>query len=399
MTKLKKKVSAPRVKNNFMHLPNYKDGSIVNLMSSIRKSFGGKSLYRPLKDFDDGKISDKNIVLLIIDGLGYEYLTRYGKNSFLYKSLQGKMTSVLPSTTAAAMTSFATGVAPQQHALTGWFMYLKEIGMVSTILPFITRAGSLGLDGKIKYKDIYNQKSFFEGLKADSISLKHENYSESAYSLLASKAAKRLAFSKLNDFFKQIESVMEKRGKRKFMFAYWAKFDSICHHKGTNSREALKHFIQLDKKITALAKTLKDKNTAIIVIADHGLIDTLEEKKIIKLEDHPRLSETLAMPLCGEPRFAYCHVKPFKARQFENYVKTELKDFCEMHRSEDLIKKNYFGLYAPNEKLKDRVGDYVLIMKENYIMRDFVLGEDRHILLGNHGGVSKEEMFVPLIVI
>lgn len=382
-----------------MHLPNYKDGSIVNLMSSIRKSFGGKSLYQPLKNFNDSRISDKNIVLLIIDGLGYEYLMRYGQGSFLYKNLQGKMTSILPSTTASAMTSFATGVTPQQHALTGWFMYLKEIGAVSIILPFTTRAGGLELAEKIKYADVYNQKSFFEGLKADSFSLKHKNYSESAYSLLATKAAKRLAFSSLNDFFKQFEGMMKKKGKRKFMFAYWAKFDSICHHKGTNSEEALKHFIQLDKKITALAKTLKDKDTTIIVTADHGLIDTLEEKKIIKLEDHPRLSETLTMPLCGEPRFAYCHVKPSKTRQFENYIKTELKDVCEMHRSEDLIKKNYFGLYAPNEKLKDRVGDYVLIMKENYIMRDFVLGEDRHILLGNHGGVSKEEMFVPLVII
>lgn len=35
-----------------MHKPNYKNGSIVNLMSSIIKKLGGKSKYNPLKDFD-----------------------------------------------------------------------------------------------------------------------------------------------------------------------------------------------------------------------------------------------------------------------------------------------------------------------------------------------------------
>ena len=136
-----------------MYKPNYQNGSIVNLMSSIKEVLGGKSRYKPLDIFDFSNISKKNIVLIVIDGLGYNYLTKYGKDSFLYKNLKGKMTSVFPATTASAMTTFSTGLAPQQHALTGWFMYLKEIGAVSVILPFTSRAGDLKLTkGKIKYK-------------------------------------------------------------------------------------------------------------------------------------------------------------------------------------------------------------------------------------------------------
>lgn len=352
-----------------------------------------------MKDFDDSKLSDKNVLLIIIDGLGYEYLKKYGQSSFLYKNLKGDMTSVLPATTAAAMTSFTTGVAPQQHGLTGWFMYLKEIGIVSIILQFATRAGGLSLEEKIDYHDVYNQKSFFDGLEASSFDLKHKDYSESVYSKIASNGAKRLAFSNMRDFFKQIEKTMKKGRQRKFMLAYWAKFDSTCHHKGMGSREALKHFIQLDKKIAVLTRTLKDSNTTIIVTADHGLIDTKEKERIIKLGDHPELAETLSMPLSGEPRFVYCYVKPQKVRQFENYIRTNMSDACEMHKSEELIRKNYFGLYEPNERLKDRVGDYTLIMKDNFILKDYVLGEERSNMIGNHGGVSKEEMLVPLIII
>ena len=46
-------------------------------------------------------------------------------------------TAANPPTTSAAITTFATGLAPQQHAVTGWFMHLKELGAVSTILPVV----------------------------------------------------------------------------------------------------------------------------------------------------------------------------------------------------------------------------------------------------------------------
>ena len=62
-----------------------------------------------------------------------------------------------------------------------------------------------------------------------------------------------------------------------------------------------------------------------------------------------------------------------------------------------MIRKNFFGLQEPNEKLFDRVGDYILIMKEKHVIKDFIMGETAHILKANHGGVSGEEMYVPLI--
>jgi hypothetical protein len=38
-------------------------------------------------------------------------------------------------------------------------------------------------------------------------------------------------------------------------------------------------------------------------------------------------------------------------------------------------------------------------MRDNYVIKDFLLGEEEKFNIGYHGGVSKEEMFVPLIVI
>ena len=115
--------------------------------------------------------------------------------------------------------------------------------------------------------------------------------------------------------------------------------------------------------------------------------------------DHPKLVETLTLPLTGEPRAVYCYVRPSKVREFKHYVKTELAHCCDLYKSENMIDNNWYGLYTPNQRLEERIGDYVLIMKDNYIMKDVLLGDELKIHIGNHGGVSREEMLVPLIVI
>ena len=63
--------------------PDYKEGSIVNLMSSIAQAFNGRTPYKNLKVLSPQELKkSKNIVLFVIDGMGYNYLINQ-KNSFL----------------------------------------------------------------------------------------------------------------------------------------------------------------------------------------------------------------------------------------------------------------------------------------------------------------------------
>ncbi|MFH0923303.1 MAG: alkaline phosphatase family protein [Candidatus Falkowbacteria bacterium] len=392
-----------------MYLPNYKNGSVVNLMSSIEKSFGCFPQYQGLDILNSYKLEkSKNVVLIVIDGLGYEYLIKNGKSSILYKHLKKKITSVFPSTTASCIPTFATGVAPSQHALTGWFMYLKETGMAATIINFTSRSGEMPLyKHGIRIKNIFNQKTIFEKIKANSYAIQHQNYIDSEFNNAIIKAEHKLPYSDLSGFFRQIKKAITCNQNRKYIYAYWHYFDSVCHKYGVASKQALKHFKQIDKEFSNFLNIINGTGATVIVTADHGLID-YGKAEMIELDKHPELADTLIIPLCGEPRVAYCYVNPFKIKQFENYVKNNLSKYCKAHKSEDLVKKGYFGLFATNEKLFDRIGNYALIMKENYVIIDFVLGEEerrnkKKIVEGSyrgaHGGTSKEEMFVPLIVV
>jgi len=381
-----------------MYLPNYKDGSIVNLMSSIELALGGKPKYKSLKILPPSELSkSKNIVLLVIDGLGYEYLVKNKKDTVFNKYKINKITSVFPATTVAAITTFFTGDAPQQHAITGWFMYLKEIEAISRTLSFTHKDSYAPLRQLIKPKKIFAQKGFSKKIKTSSYIVALRRIVNSDFSLSYNKKAKKVPHeNSLRDFFEQIEKTIKSNNRKKYIYAYWDEFDRLCHNFGAKSNQASKHFEKISAKLAHFLESIED--TTVIIVADHGFVDT-PRSKVINLADHPKLKQTLTLPLCGEGRFAYCYVHPSKTEDFEKYVKTHLKNYCNLYKSDELIKKNYFGLFEPNKKLLDRIGDYVLLMKDNYIIKDPLAGEKMRFEIGNHGGTSKDEMFVPLVVI
>ena len=129
--------------------PDYRGGGIVNLMTSLVSACGGHADgYAPLQILDRRPLAEsRKLVLLVLDGLGYEYLTQQGAGSTLHRQLRARLTSVAPPTTATAITTFLTGQAPQQHGLTGWFTWFRELGSVLAVLPFKPRCSSQPLGG------------------------------------------------------------------------------------------------------------------------------------------------------------------------------------------------------------------------------------------------------------
>ena len=107
----------------------------------------------------------------------------------------------------------------------------------------------------------------------------------------------------------------------------------------------------------------------------------------------------LARPLSGERRVAYCHVKPEQREAFEHYVGNELSDHVALHRASDVIERGWFGPGTPHPRLASRMGDYVLLMKGRSTIKDWLPGEKRYRQIGVHGGLSADEVMVPLVVV
>lgn len=383
-----------------MPLPDYHGGSIVNLQASLITGLGGKPTgYPPLRDLPPSLVRRANkVVLLVIDGLGYSFLSSK-KDSFLNKQVRGKLTSVFPATTAAAMTSYFTGVAPQQHGSTGWFLYLKEIGQAIVFPPFLSRYGKHPLQSEdFTISDMLGVPSVFARIPATSLALFPENLKDTAYSTTLSQEVRRKGAKTLKGFFQQLKTAVRAKDDTLFILAYWPTLDALGHDHGMHSEEVLRHFEEIDAEAASLAAVIRKTGSLLVCSADHGQLDTDKQHQVL-LSDHPELASCLVQPLCGDMRCAFCYVHPEKTGQFLEYVHRHLDKQCTCHPSKELVEKGYFGLGKPHPHLLDRIGDYTLIMKGKHVLQDVLPGENGTFNKGDHGGLSDEEMFVPLILI
>jgi hypothetical protein len=380
-------------------LPDYTGGGIVNLMSSICAALGApENGYPQANLLTDTRLgSARNILLLVIDGLGYEYLRTRGDGSVLSRYMRGKLTSVCPSTTASAIPTFLTGVAPQQHGFTGWFTYFKELADVLAVLPFRPRHGGESLaSAGFSPTGLCGAQPLFSRLDVESTAIMPAWIADSDFNRAFNGPAASRPYSDLKGFFKAIKASIKRNSKRHYIYAYWPQFDSLAHAYGVGSEQVYQHFQQLETGLAQLLRALAGSDTALILTADHGFIDTTEERTIY-LHDHPELQQTLLLPLCGEPRLTFCYVHPHAEERFKDYIETELSHGMTLLPSSQLLDEGWFGAGERFSALSDRIGHYTLVMKENYKIKDWIMGERQYIHLGVHGGVSSAEMYVPLV--
>ncbi|GAB4297877.1 MAG: alkaline phosphatase family protein [Thiohalomonadaceae bacterium] len=375
--------------------PDY-DHSIVNLMASLAAAWGGGDTgYAPLAELAPDRLRGRPVALLLIDGLGDALLQQF-PDSHLARARLATLSSVLPSTTASAITTFATGVAPQQHAITGWHMWLRELGSVATILPFVPRHGGTAYN-TVGWSptQFIGTPPLYDRLDVPATVLSPNWITDSAYSRATGGRARRLGYRGMDDFFMQLTTRLAD-GRPQYVYAYWTELDSLAHEHGSASRQVREHFLALDQAFAAACARLRGSGALLLGCADHGFIDT-DDGHTLQLADHPRLADTLAIPLCGEPRAVYCYLRPGREADFLSYARGELGGQCEAVASAELLAEGWFGHGIPHPRLHERIGDYVLLMKENYVLRDRLANERPFHQIGVHGGISRHEMTVPLL--
>ncbi|MBE0525552.1 MAG: alkaline phosphatase family protein, partial [Candidatus Thorarchaeota archaeon] len=234
--------------------PDYSN-SIVNLMSSIGHASGVASPYSPLDyDFLNTLSETQNIVLLIVDGLGYNYLREYGQDSLLKNNLKESISSVYLPTTGSAITSIMTGVAPQQHAVTGWFVYLKEYGLVSRILPYSNTVdyNNLGVD----ISNVVNVPSIFQEINREYSIVLTQTIVDSVFTKNLTGNANRLQYSGINQFFSQIRNSITNSSEKKYIYGYWPDFDAVSHILSSRSQDAQDKLYEFDGHLATFVESL-----------------------------------------------------------------------------------------------------------------------------------------------
>jgi hypothetical protein len=376
-------------------LPQYGGGSLVNLMASVLEARGGPRRHPALGLLPPGELVDaRNVALLILDGLGDNYLTRQGAGGELLRRRRGALTSVFPSTTASAITTSYTACTPLEHGITGWFTYFGAAGYVAAPLPFRIRGNMQPLrESGFTPAQAFIAKPMFQQMKSRAIVVSPVDIIDSDYNAHHCAGAERRAFDSLGQLVEQVEAAVKSGPERKFVYAYWPAYDTISHRYGALSTAAAREFERIDQAYGQLLKRLAGTDSVLIATADHGFIDVPDERC---LELPASLASMLRFPLCGERRVVYCHVHEPEA--FQKRAQDWLGERGEAKPSRSLVDEGWFGPGEPHPRFAERVGDVVLVMNGHFTVKDWTPGEARHLHIGNHGGPTADEMMIPLIV-
>jgi hypothetical protein len=373
-------------------LPDYSGGGFVNLIASLAEARGGRPRHAPLGALPAEELRlATNVVFMIVDGLGDNYLRAHGAGGTLLRHRRNAISAVFPSTTATAITAGFTGATPIEHGLTGWYTYFSEAACVGAPLPFVRRGDKVPLG--VPPGRLFVEPPFFDSLGDRVIVVTWKAIVDATYNAFHCGRAERRSYDSLEGFAEQTAAAARSGRERKFIYAYWPEFDALSHQHGVGSAEARAHFTALDAALGRLIERLAGTDTIVVITADHGFVDVPPAEAV---DLPPALAAQLRFPLCGERRVAFCHVHDRDA--FIGKARDFLGDRADVRPSEELVDEGWFGPGRPHARFAERIGDVAIVMHGRGTVKDRVPGEKPHDFIGDHGGTSEDEMRIPLVV-
>ena len=324
---------------------------------------------------------------------GEHILKNISSDGFFSKNKLDIVTSVYPSTTTAALTTYYSGRPPFETGWIAWSQYFKEYGRALDMLP---RKESYYGD-KIKnprmdvFETVVNYETIFERIEKASKHVK-------AFELLPTYAEKRsnrsLRAENIDDVINGIEDLLEMSSDN-FIFAYVDNPDGLLHKFGTDSEEAKNYILETEKKIQELCKGVNE-DTLVIISADHGHKNI---EKVYQILDYPEINECLIMPVSLESRAVTFWVKENMKKEFEERFKNAFGDEFLLMTREEFLEKHFLGYGEKHPKIEEFIGNYIALSVAGSIIRlETYLAEGKTVKKSTHCGLTKEEMEVPVIV-
>jgi predicted AlkP superfamily pyrophosphatase or phosphodiesterase len=323
--------------------------SILGIPNSILAHYGAKPHHDTLAVLDERlKKGYRNVVLLVLDGMGLDALDSHAPDGFLRKNVVAELNSVYPCTTTAALTTYETGLSPIEHGWIGWSIYFKEIGKcVDLYSGHESGTDTPAADRNIVWENI-GFTNLFEQIRRANPDIECCRVSPFGKYWCDTNEA----------ICRHLETLCKKDGRR-YIYAYHFQPDKDMHQTGCYSERVKADIVLFDRQIEQLASSLRD--TLLIVTADHGLTDIDE----LLLEDYPEIEECLAAHLTREPRSLSFFVKPeFKSVFPERWNRYFADDFMLM-TGDEAFSGGIFGEGKPHPRARDFLGDFVALATGN----------------------------------
>lgn len=365
-------------------------GTLVNLAAAIASRFGKPGSLSHLASAPlAGAIKQSHcVVLLLFDGLGRSQINRLLPNSFLSHARLAELDSVFPSSTAPAVTSLATALAPSSHAVTGWHLWWEQAHAIVRPLPLDFRIER----GAVSPLELFDWQPIAQTLGDAMRVLQPASIAQSPFSIYAFGRKGCEAYSSMQQLrVKILEAARTAPANGRYVYAYLPQFDSAAHEFGCASAQAAAMADEFNALFMQLSEDLSGSDTLLLAGADHGFID-VAPGHLLRLESFPEVAAQLAAPLSGEPRVAFCHAKPAHSSELLAAARDRLGHAFDCIDSRALVDAGWFGPpESASNRLEQRIGTHALIAREDYCLVQTLAGETPAQFIGMHGGVHEDE--------
>lgn len=341
----------------------------------------------------------RHVVLLVVDGLGWNLLQRYATDApFLAGLAGGAITAGFPSTTATSLASIGTGLPPGGHGIVGLAF---EVGdgagdMVAlNALGWATAGDGRPRDLRQRFvpEEVQPVPTVFERLAAHGVAVRvilPVPFVASGLTRAVLRGGEGWGVRALGDL--AAAATGEHEADRTFRYAYHGDLDLIGHVYGPGTEPWRLQLAQIDQLARSIAERLP-LDGLLLVTADHGMVH-VDEPDRIDADERPELLAGVRL-LTGEPRVRHVHAEPGAAADVLARWRAELAGRATVLSRAEAIAAGWFGPVQP--RVEPRIGDVVAACTGTAVITRVKTEPVLSALTGQHGSLTADELLIPLL--
>lgn len=373
--------------------PAFGDRSVAEVLTSAAASLGVPGFENRLN-----LPASQRVCVVLADGLGRSLLKQKSAHTPFLRSVmqsgQGRvpvsLDSAFPSTTAASLASFGTGLAAGQHGMVGYDVLDPDQDRVVNMLG----GWDAGVDPDVwqPFPTVFERAA--EHVDVTTVSL--PQFSDSAMTRAALRGGRHVAATTSHARTAAAAEAMAGAGSS-LMYFYVNELDKAGHRHGCQSPQWEHQLEELDATVKRLSTTLP-AGTTILLTADHGMLDVPESQRIDYSAD-PALVAGVRHT-AGEPRMVHLYLEESE----DDAGRVRLVDAWRARfgeriwafTREEAITAGLFG--DVRAAVAPRIGDVMIAAREPLAFYDTRRVRPTALeVVGQHGSLTKAEREVPLL--
>ncbi|MEV0868049.1 nucleotide pyrophosphatase/phosphodiesterase family protein [Brachybacterium paraconglomeratum] len=331
-------------------------------------------------------------LVVLLDGVGADLLTEHRALTPTLRRLEGsveRIRTVTPSTTASAMVSLHTGLAPLEHGVLG---YLGFEPVDRRAVNQLT--GAPGLDPHAWMP----LTTPVEAGTRRAVQVAPAKHARSHLSGVAYRGWEFLAQGR-GDRVEAVRTALHRGGPDALVHLHVDDVDHAGHVHGIDSEPWRTALAEVDALIGTLLRRVP-RGTRVHLTADHGMVDTSAAHTVDLAEEPAILS--LVEEVTGEARALALHAVPGDgaAAELAERMRVLMGERALVLTREQVLASGLLGPAATAipEHVRGRIADVLVLARGRWGVDDFSRRpETARSMIGVHGSLTSGEAVVPLL--